>query len=86
VPEFEVIHVGEVNITPQLKGLVRAKAATGMYNSASEVVRDALRLMAQHDQVQSIKLEQLRQDIQLQLNSGEPSKCDNASIKHHARL
>jgi antitoxin ParD1/3/4 len=31
-----------VNLTPQLEELVRSKVATGMYNSASEVVRDAL--------------------------------------------
>ena len=75
-----------VNLTPQLEELVRAKVATGMYNSASEVVRDALRLMAQHDQAQSIKLEQLHQEIQLGLNSGEPSKWDAASFKQQARL
>jgi antitoxin ParD1/3/4 len=75
-----------VNLTPQLEELVRAKVATGMYNSASEVVRDALRLMAQHDQVQSIKLEQLRQEIQLGLNSGEPSKWDAVSFKQQARI
>jgi len=75
-----------VNLTPQLEELVRAKVATGMYNSASEVVRDALRLMAQHDQAQSIKLEQIRQEIQLGLNSGKPSKWDAASFKQKARL
>ena len=60
-----------VNLTPQLEELVRRKVATGMYNSASEVVRDALRLMAQHDQVHEVKLEQLRQEIKLGLNSGD---------------
>ena len=75
-----------VNLTPQLEELVRAKVATGMYNSASEVVRDALRLMAQHDQAQSVKLEQLRQEIQLGLNGGESSKWDAASFKQQARI
>jgi antitoxin ParD1/3/4 len=75
-----------VNLTPQLEELVRAKVATGMYNSASEVVRDALRLMAQNDHAQSIKLEQLRQEIQLGLNSGESSKWDAANFKQQARI
>jgi antitoxin ParD1/3/4 len=75
-----------VNLTQQLEEFVRAKVATGMYNSASEVVRDALRLMAQHDQAQSIKLEQLRQEIQLGLNSGESLKWDAASFKQQARI
>ena len=32
-----------VNLTPQLEELVREKVSSGLYNSASEVVRDALR-------------------------------------------
>jgi antitoxin ParD1/3/4 len=34
-----------VNLTPQLEELVRSKVASGMYTSASEVVREALRPM-----------------------------------------
>ncbi len=34
-----------VNLTPELEALVRDKVASGRYSSASEVVRDALRLM-----------------------------------------
>jgi antitoxin ParD1/3/4 len=74
-----------VNLTPQLEELVRAKVATGMYNSASEVVRDALRLMVQNDQVHEVKLEQLRQEIKLGLNSGDASTWDAASFKQQAR-
>ena len=74
-----------VNLTPQLEELVRAKVATGMYNSASEVVRDALRLMAQNDQAHEVKLEQLRQEIKLGLNSGEASTWDAANFKQQSR-
>ena len=34
-----------VNLSPQLEELVRQKVASGLYTSASEVVREALRLM-----------------------------------------
>ncbi|MFM7344725.1 MAG: type II toxin-antitoxin system ParD family antitoxin [Tagaea sp.] len=34
-----------VSLTPQLEKLVRAKVASGLYNNASEVVREALRMM-----------------------------------------
>ena len=34
-----------INLTPQLEKLVRQKVESGRYNSASEVVREALRLM-----------------------------------------
>ncbi|MGA8065735.1 MAG: type II toxin-antitoxin system ParD family antitoxin, partial [Terriglobales bacterium] len=32
-----------INLTPQLEKLVRQKVSSGRYNSASEVVREALR-------------------------------------------
>lgn len=34
-----------VSLTPELEKLVRAKVASGLYNNASEVVREALRMM-----------------------------------------
>jgi Arc/MetJ-type ribon-helix-helix transcriptional regulator len=41
--------------------------------------------MAQHDQVHEVKLEQLRQEIKLGLNSGDASTWDAASFKQQAR-
>lgn len=38
-----------VSITDHLAGYVRAKVASGRYNNASEVVRDALRRMEDED-------------------------------------
>ena len=52
-----------VNLTPQLEELVRSKVASGLYTSASEVVREALRLMDEQDRLREAKLEQLRSDI-----------------------
>lgn len=49
-----------VHLTPELEQLVQAKVQTGRYNSASEVVREALRLMEQRDEVRSIQLQELR--------------------------
>ncbi|MEJ7839809.1 MAG: type II toxin-antitoxin system ParD family antitoxin [Thermomicrobiales bacterium] len=45
-----------MSLTPKLEALVREKVASGMYNNASEVVREGLRLIDQRDQ----KLEKLR--------------------------
>ena len=55
-----------VNLTPELESLIRQKVSSGRYNSASEVVREALRLMEAEDQLRAAKLEQLRHDIQWQ--------------------
>jgi antitoxin ParD1/3/4 len=53
-----------VNLSPHLEAMVKAKVASGLYTSASEVVREALRLMEQQDQLRSLQLQQLRSDIQ----------------------
>jgi antitoxin ParD1/3/4 len=42
-----------VNLTPELEQMVHSKVQTGRYNSASEVVREALRLMEERDQVKA---------------------------------
>jgi antitoxin ParD1/3/4 len=74
-----------VNLTPQLEELVRRKVATGMYNSASEVVRDALRLMEEQDQIRALRLEQLRTELQRGLDSGAGQAWDVAEVKQQLR-
>ena len=74
-----------VSLTPQLEDMIRKKVASGLYNSASEVVRDALRLMEEQDRVRAVKLEQLRQDIRDGLNSSEPTPWDAEEIKREGR-
>ena len=74
-----------VNLTPQLEDMVKKKVASGLYNSASEVVREALRLMEEQDRVFAVKLEQLRQDIRDGLNSGEPTPWNPEEIKQRGR-
>ena len=75
-----------VNLTPQLEDLVRAKVASGLYNSASEVVREALRLMEAQDRLLQAKLEQLRGEIRQGLDSGSGETWDAEAVKLQARL
>jgi antitoxin ParD1/3/4 len=78
-----------VSLTHQLESYVQQKVATGMYNSASEVIREALRLMAEKDAEQSLKLATLRADIQQGLDSvaaGQAGVFDPEQIKVRARL
>lgn len=49
-----------VSLTPKLEELVRQKVESGLYNNASEVIREALRIMAEHDEVYQLKLKNLR--------------------------
>jgi antitoxin ParD1/3/4 len=74
-----------VPLTAQLEKVVKEKVASGRYNSASEVVSEALRLLDDHDRLQQIKLERLRNDIQDGLDSGESEPLDIDAIKAEAR-
>ncbi len=49
-----------LSLTPKLEGFVREKVQSGLYNNASEVVREALRLLYETEQ---IKLQALRQAL-----------------------
>jgi antitoxin ParD1/3/4 len=49
-----------VNLTPELEELVQRKVASGLYNNQSEVVREALRLLAEQDRLREAHLERLR--------------------------
>jgi len=70
-----------INLTPQLEDMVKKKVASGLYNSASEVVREALRLMEEQDRLREVKLDQLRQDIRDGLASGAPTPWNPDEIK-----
>ena len=74
-----------VNLTSQLENMVRQKVKSGLYTSASEVIREALRLMEQQDRFRAAKLEHLRQDIQTGLDSGEATTWDAEEVKRAAR-
>lgn len=74
-----------VNLTPHLEDLIKKKVASGLYNSASEVVREALRLMDEQDRLRAVKLDQLRQDIRDGLSSGDRTPWNPDEIKKEGR-
>jgi antitoxin ParD1/3/4 len=52
-----------VSLTPELERLVAEKVQSGMYGSASEVIREALRLLQERDELRRARLEELRREI-----------------------
>ncbi len=74
-----------VNLTPQLEELVRAKVVSGLYTSASEVVREALRLMDEQDRLRQAKLDELRREVRRGLDSGASEPWDATALKAKAR-
>jgi antitoxin ParD1/3/4 len=63
-----------VSLTPELEDLVEQKVQSGMYHTASEVVRDALRLLKERDDLHSRRIEHLRHDIAVGLKDLDEGK------------
>ncbi len=74
-----------VSLTDELGEFVKTRVSSGRYTSASEVVREALRMMEHHEQTQAAKLEALRRDYQVGLDSGNAGEIDFAGIKAEVR-
>lgn len=58
-----------VSLTPELDQYVAEKVASGRYTSASEVVREALRLMEERDQTREALLLAFQQQLDNRLES-----------------
>lgn len=54
-----------VSLTKELENFINELVASGMYYSASEVVRDGLRLLKQKEELKQIKLNELKSEILL---------------------
>jgi antitoxin ParD1/3/4 len=52
-----------VHLTPELETLVQNKVKAGRYNSASEVVREALRLFEERERIREMQVRELRRRI-----------------------
>lgn len=76
-----------ISLTPELERFVQDKVDSGMYTSASEVIRESLRLLHTHDDLQAQRIKQLNQAIDVglqQLNSGNkiPAKESYTRLKN----
>ena len=68
-----------VSLTPELEQLIHKKVAMGLYLTASEVVRDALRLLEERDKIQTLRFEEVWREIQIgidQADRGEVAPMD----------
>ncbi len=74
-----------VSLTPQLEELVKKKVDSGLYGSASEVMREALPLLEERDRIHAMRLEELRAEIRKGLDSGEATPLNISDIKARGR-
>jgi antitoxin ParD1/3/4 len=69
-----------VSLTPELEKWVQSKVESGMYTSASEVIREGLRLLKEQDALKEIRLAELRLQIQQGIDSGESTPLNMNEI------
>lgn len=77
-----------VSLTPELEKLVTRKVESGLYQSASEVIREGLRLLDDHDRLRELQLNEVRKKIQIgldQLDRGEGVPGDQAQARMKRR-
>ncbi|MEO6050638.1 MAG: type II toxin-antitoxin system ParD family antitoxin [Pyrinomonadaceae bacterium] len=77
-----------VSLTNELENFIDGLVNDGMYYSASEVVRDGLRLLKTKEDLKAQKLAELRADIMVgyqQVKRGESRPLDTAAIKSESR-
>ena len=74
-----------VSLTSELEKYVSEKVASGLYHSASEVIREGLRLLKDQDVLREIKLNELRQQIQAGIDSGESQPLDIEDVIERGR-
>ncbi len=60
-----------VSLTPELEQYVTARVKSGLYHSASEVIREGLRLLKEKEEIHQGKLEELRRDIQIGIDQAD---------------
>jgi antitoxin ParD1/3/4 len=83
--KMELMMNVNVSLPDELAHFVTNKVENGQYASLSEVVQDALRLMAQHDSSEVEKRTWLQNAWQEGLESGSAGEIDFTALKQEAR-
>ena len=74
-----------VSLTPELEKFVDAKVESGLYNNASEVVREGLRLLKEHDDIRVKWREQIERGW-LEAQRGEVADGPTAMTEIRERV
>lgn len=67
-----------VSLTPELEQLVQAKVKSGRYLSASEVVREALRLLEERDRRFELRLAELQGKLSIGVEQADRGELIDA--------
>jgi antitoxin ParD1/3/4 len=70
-----------ISLTPELDSFIQQKVESGMYHSASEVVREGLRLLQQRDALREAQIVKLRQEIQFGFDQVERGEYTELTVE-----
>ena len=72
-----------VSLSTEMASWVQQKVASGLYQSASEVVREALRLLLEREQLQQLRAAELRREMAIglsELQEGRSRPFDDSVV------
>jgi antitoxin ParD1/3/4 len=78
-----------ISLTPELERFVHDKVDSGMYTSASEVIRESLRLLHTHDDLLAQRINQLNQAIDVglrQLSDGKKVPAEKSFARFKKKI
>jgi antitoxin ParD1/3/4 len=68
-----------VSLTPELERLVLSQVESGLCNSASEVVREGLRLLARQNRIEALRLQAFEAEVAAALADIDGGRYDEFS-------
>lgn len=73
-----------VSLTPELEAYVEGKVESGRYNSASEVMREALRMLEQSEQSREAQLAEFNRELSRRLAALDRGEfVDARTVRKH---
>ncbi len=75
-----------VSLTKEFESYVTEKVESGLYQSASEVIRDGLRLMRERDELHQSRVAELRRDIAIGIDQAERGQVQPFNEEVTARV
>ena len=72
----------DISLSPSLEHFVQEKIENGGYQSANEVISDALRLLQERERPREELIEQLRRTIDLQISDTPFSQVVAQALRH----
>lgn len=72
-----------VSLTPELEAYVQSRVKSGLYTSASEVVREALRFHQNRDPFANLDPNTVKREIQKGLDDVEAGRVTSGTAEEH---